>query len=110
MARRSREQWAALIARLEKSKRPAAEFCARRGIKPRVLHWWRWQLRATSERSSSSAPRAESVKLLSVDMVGDVGTARADELAVLVSGVEVRVRVGVDVDDLAALVGRPRRP
>jgi hypothetical protein len=98
--RRTREQWAADVAAFEGAKVPLERFCAVRGIAPSTLRWWRWRLR-----------REEGIRLLPVEVVGDVAAERgAEPLVVAFSDVELRVHVGADVDYVAALVARLRRP
>jgi hypothetical protein len=99
--RRTREQWAAMIAAFEKTKQPVERFCAKRGIRPKTFAWWRWQLRDTAPRS-----RSNDVKLLAVDVVA--GTARDARVVIAVADYEVRIDVGADVDYVAALVARLR--
>jgi len=43
--RRTREQWAALVAEFDRTKQPVRRFCAKRGIAPTTFSWWRWRLR-----------------------------------------------------------------
>jgi len=103
--RRTREQWATLIAAFENTDQPAVRFCGRRGISPRTFAWWRWQLRHTAPPSR----RDDDVKLLSVDVVaaGDA-VGPTSRVVIAIAEVEVRVDVGVDVDYVAALVARLR--
>lgn len=103
--RRTREQWAALVAAFEKTSQRLEQFCARRGIAPATLRWWRWQLRHTAEPSRHDG----GVRLLSVDVVEESAGGRATARVVIaLSDVEVRVDVGADVDYVATLVARLR--
>jgi hypothetical protein len=83
--RRTREQWAALVAAFEKTKQPAIRFCATRGIAPKTFAWWRWHLRDTAPRCSD-----DGVKLLSVDVVENA-SAPSPKIAIAVSDVELRM-------------------
>lgn len=103
--RRTREQWASLVATFEKTSLPVERFCASRGIAPPTLRWWRWQLRDTAERRR----RTDAVRLLSVDVADDHGATRsASRIAIVLCDVEVRIDVGTDVDYVATLVARLR--
>jgi hypothetical protein len=100
--RRTREQWAALVAAFEQTNQGASRFCSSRGIRAKTFAWWRWRLR--------DAPRPRSrddVKLLPVAVVER--EAGSDTRVVLsVADVEIRFDVGTDVDYVAALVARLR--
>jgi hypothetical protein len=102
--RRTREQWATLVAAFENTNQPAVRFCERRGISPRTFAWWRWRLRHTAP----SARRDDGVKLLSVDVVTGEAVSPTSRLVIAIAEVEVRIDVGVDVDYVAALVARLR--
>lgn len=101
--RRTREQWATLVAAFENTNQPAVRFCERRGISPRTFAWWRWQLRHTAPTR-----RDDDVKLLSVDVVAGDAVSATSRVVIAVADVEVRIDVGVDVDYVAALVARLR--
>ena len=102
-ARKSRGQWAKIIAAFERSGLPIEEFCTRRGIKPGTLRWWRWQL---GDREPA-APTSE-VRLVPVDVVGDrpgvAPVAGPRGLVIGVAGVSVHVEIGTDAAYVAALV------
>ena len=100
--RRTREQWAALVAAFENANQPVAQFCAKRGVRPKTFAWWRWQLRETAP------PGSNGVKLLRVDVVENA-TASSPKMTIAIDDVELRVDVGADVDYIGALVARLRR-
>src|ERR1019366_10802143 len=52
-ARKSPEQWSALLDELSGSGESVESFCRRRGIRRSTLYWWRWKLGA-SRRSSGT--------------------------------------------------------
>ena len=94
-----------MVGAFERASEPVQQFCARRGIYPKTFAWWRWQLR----NEEAGPGRIHGVKLLSVDVVGaDALSSKAAGLLIAVSGVEVRVEVGADVEYVAALVTRLR--
>jgi len=103
--RRTREQWVALVSTFGKTSQSVDEFCERRGISPTRFRWWRWRL---GERPRSTN-RSGGVKLLPVDVV-DAGPPVAGNLVLTVADVELRFGEGVDVNYIAALVHRLRRP
>jgi len=106
--RRTREQWAALIAAFERTNQTARAFCERRGISPRTFAWWRWQLRETAPHRDDR----DCVKLVAVDVLRDEAGARGATRPrvdiVLPGGIEVRADGGVDIDFVVALVARLR--
>jgi transposase-like protein len=106
--RRTREQWAALVATFERTGLSVERFCAPRGIAPPTLRWWRWQLRDTGEGRRRA--HNDTVRLLSVDVADERRAARStSHVSIVLSDVEVRVDVGADVEYVAALVARLRR-
>jgi hypothetical protein len=101
--RRTREQWAALVAAFEQTGQQVSRFCASRGIRAKTFAWWRWRLRDTSPRPRSR----DDVKLLPVAVVER--EAGSDTRVVLsVADVEIRFALGADVNYLASLVARLR--
>jgi hypothetical protein len=103
--RRTREQWAALVAAFEQTNEQASRFCASRGIRAKPFAWWRWRLRDTSARPQ----RRDEVKLLPVAVVKrDAGSGT--QLMVSVADVEILFDVGAEVDYIATLVARFRGP
>lgn len=110
-ARRSREEWNAVIAELEGSGEPLESFCRRRRVAPATLRWWRWRLAGAAIRA---APGGD-VRLIAVDVLapaeGAVSTCAPSSLAVVVADVNVRVEldVGADPAYVATLVAELRR-
>jgi len=101
--RRTREQWAALVAAFEQTNQQASRFCANRGIRAKTFAWWRWRLRDTPPRRRSR----DDVKLLPVAVV-ERETRSVTQLSVSADDVEIRFDVGADVDYVAALIARLR--
>jgi len=89
-------EWRKLIAAFESSGESAETFCRPRGLRPKTLLWWRWNLR----RSDARKPAKES----SIEMVA-VQVRRADtvskpsggRMTISVADVEMHVEVGTDV-------------
>ncbi len=105
--RRTREEWGALVTSFERSGQSASAFCASRKIRARTFAWWRWQLRQVPPRSSPDS----GVRLLAVRVADDESEPAARRsVVILVAGVELRVDASLDVDYVAALVARLRRP
>jgi len=104
--RRTREQWAAVVAAFERTSQPVEQFCSTRGIAPATLKWWRWQLRRHAEPKRQDA----GVRLLSVDVVDESAGWRADSrVLIALPQVEIHIDVGTDVVYVAALVARLRQ-
>jgi hypothetical protein len=99
--RRTREQWAAIVAAFEETNQPVAQFCGRRGIQPKTFAWWRWRLRDTGRRARRSDG---GVKLLPVDVVEHDAVVGC--VVVAMESLEVRFDVGADIEYVAALVAR----
>ena len=98
--RRTREQWAALVAAFEQTNQQASRFCASRGIRAKTFAWWRWRLRETSPGRRSR----DDVELLPVAVVER--DARPDARVLLsVADLEIRFDLGADVDYVARLRG-----
>jgi hypothetical protein len=104
-ARRTREEWSGLVDELEASGASVQRFCAKRRIRVASLKWWRWRLR--SDRSSAALARP-GVRLLPVDVIDVAPLARPTTLVVAISGSELRVEVGTDVEYVGALVSALR--
>lgn len=103
--RRSREDWAGVLAKFEASGETLARFCAKRRIRARTLTWWRWRLRGEAH----ARPEAESVRLVAVDLQTPVAPMPLDRAVyVRVADVDVRIEVGTDVAYVADLVGALR--
>ena len=105
-ARRTREEWAALVAEFETSDESLARFCARHRLAVTTFKWWRWGLR--NQRPARAMARSD-VRILPVDVVG-VAARMPTSVVVAISDIEVRVEVGTDIAYVGALVGalRPR--
>jgi hypothetical protein len=100
--RKTREQWAALVATFGKTTQSTAEFCARRGVSPRTFAWWRWRLR------HQVPARGDAMKLLAVDVVDASPSGVRTSVVIAVGGVEVRLDAGVGPEYVAAVVSRLR--
>lgn len=112
-ARRSREDWAALIRQVEATGESPAAFCAKRRIRLRTFEWWRWQLRRDvasdkkrSSRKTSSTKSRQPVRLLPVVVSGPVATPTHIELSI--RDVAVRVEVGTSIAYIGELVAELR--
>lgn len=103
-ARRTREEWSGLVGELEASGDSVQRFCEKRRLSVSSLKWWRWRLR--NERGSVALARS-GVRLLPVDVV-DVAPPRPTTLVVAISGAELRIEVGTDVEYVAALASALR--
>lgn len=103
-ARRTREEWASLVDEFEASGESVQRFCTKHRLRVASLKWWRWRLR--SERRSTALAKPD-VRLLPVDIV-DVAPLRPTTVVVGISGAELRVEVGTDVDYVSALVSALR--
>jgi hypothetical protein len=99
-ARRTREEWSGLVDELETSGESVQRFCAKHRVRLSRLKWWRWRLR--SERRSAGLAQP-GVRLLPVDVV-DVASLRPASLVVAISGAELRIEMGTDVEYVGALV------
>ena len=104
-ARRSRQQWEAIIGTFERSGQTLARFCGLRGIRPETLKWWQWHLRSKAAGIAESASAGDDVRLVAIDVVATPATGAAvTTLAILVAGAELRVEIGTDVAYVSELV------
>jgi hypothetical protein len=101
-ARRTPEQWSALLDELSGSGESAESFCRRRGIRRSTLYWWRWKLGGA--RRSSSSHAAIHLLPVSVSSGGHPEPAGVQGIAIDVAGSRVHVEPGTDVAYVAALV------
>lgn len=106
-ARRSRDQWAAIIRAYERSDESQRAFCAQRHLNLATFRWWR----CTLQGSSADAAPAE-VQVLPVEVVapGERGPRfEPGHIVIAAGGVELCVAVGTDARYVAALVTELRR-
>ncbi len=106
-ARKSRDEWAAIVRAFERSGQSHAEFCTKRGLEVRSFRGWLYRLR----KAEGAAPE---VALVPVEVTAGpmssmvTGAPVAVNLVVAVSDLEVRVRVGTDIEYVARLVSELR--
>jgi hypothetical protein len=100
MVRRSRAQWLEVLGKFEESGDSIAGFCARHGIRPRTLSWWRWRL-GGRRRSVHN-----KVRLVAVDVAPHVLEPQRAEnsIRIALSNLVVHVEVGTDVGYVGALL------
>ena len=113
-ARRTREDWAALIRQVEASGESPAAFCAKRRIRLRTFEWWRWQLRRDvvsdkkrSSRKPASTKSRQSVRLMPVVVAGPAA-ATPTHIELSIRDVAVRVEVGTSIAYIGELVAELR--
>ena len=102
-ARKSRAEWAGLIAEFEASGDSVEKFCGRRRIARATFRWWRWRRPAPEVKPAAG----RDVQLLAVDVVaggGSLVAASRAKVEIVVAGVNVRIEVGTDPTYVAALV------
>jgi hypothetical protein len=104
MVRRSRAQWLEVLAKFEASGESLAKFCTKARIRERTLGWWRWRLR---DEPRARSARDNNVRLVAVEVspTSTATTARGGALRLVVSGVEIHLEVGTDIEYVGALVG-----
>jgi hypothetical protein len=101
--RKSRAQWAEVLAKFVASGETIAGFCARHRLSPRSLTWWRWRLR----REGREVGGTEEVRLVAVDVPQPLLRATGS-VGIVLGEFEVRVDVGTDVAYVAGLVAALR--
>jgi hypothetical protein len=106
--RRNRAEWESLIAEWDASRESAARFGAQRGIKPRTLAWWRWNLhRAKSASANGEAP----IRLLPVDVTESTATAdvaNPASIEIALGDIALRIAVGTEPTYVASLIAALR--
>ena len=110
-ARRSGDQWLAIVTEFEQSSQSVERYCAKLDIRPSTFRWWRWRLQSASDRTRTLAALREKdeVRLVPVSVVGateQVGGAAAIEITF--ADVSVRVVSGTDAAYVATLVAELR--
>jgi transposase-like protein len=105
--RRSREEWATVVAELAESGESVESFCRRQGVGRSTLTWWKWRLGASAGRPVTGG----AIRLLPVAVSsGESGATRASRgIAIEVGEARVHIEVGADVEYVGALVERLRR-
>ena len=113
MARTTRVEWAARIARWKDSGKSASQFAAEIGVRTRTLSWWKWRLASTTAASPPkralvrrpAAPVTKAPPISPLTFVEMSAVVEHDRLeVVLPSSVRVRVRPGFDGATLARLL------
>jgi hypothetical protein len=101
-ARKSPEQWSALLDELSGSGESVESFCRRRGIRRSTLYWWRWKLGA----SRRSPRRDGAIRLLPVTVSTGVSLEAPAVAAIVIhiGGLQVHVEPGTDVAYVASLL------
>jgi transposase-like protein len=92
-------QWLVTIQQWERSGLSMGEFCARRGLKPATLSWWRQEIR----RRGGEKRSASDVELVEIGRgVSSVDSGFAIELT---NGLRVHVPMRFDAAALKELLG-----
>jgi len=110
-ARRTGEQWLAIVAAFERSMQSAEQFCAKRDIRPATLKWWRWRLRGDGEVAATAitARKNGEVRLLPVSIVGSPArNAHESVVEITFADVSIRFEPGTDAAYVATLVAEMR--
>ncbi|MCC6848334.1 MAG: IS66 family insertion sequence element accessory protein TnpB [Deltaproteobacteria bacterium] len=94
------QQWAARVARWERSGLTRAAFAARERVNPRTLSFWKWKLRSAAPTATAGAP-AQAVTF--VELVGATPSPPALEV-VLPAGYRIGVASGFDAATLRTLL------
>jgi hypothetical protein len=105
-AKRTREEWAALIRQVEATGEPMKAFCAKRRIRLKTFEWWRWQLRRAAARKKTQSSRkraALAVRLIPVEMPAPA-TRLPTHVEMSVRDVQLRIEVGTSVSYVGELV------
>lgn len=94
------QQWLATVREWEGSGLPIREFCARQGLKPATLSWWRQELKRLGGRQRTQ----EAVELVEI---GRRGARPGDDRfeVELANGLRVRVPTRFDAAALKQLLG-----
>ena len=93
--RRTREQWAALVAEYAASSQSQRAFCAARGIGQSSLRYWKRRLE--QEGATQDRPTARGTRLVPIKLIADT-LVRTDSGLVVVSRGGIRVQIARDFD------------
>ena len=103
--RRSRSEWATIVAEFERSGDAHADFCARRGLELATFRAWLYRLRRARRGSTVARSATKAVKLLPVRVrERPAGPDGGEAIELMVRGVALRVQVGTEVAYVADLV------
>ena len=98
--RRSKEWWAATVARWRRSNASASAFAESADVNEATLRWWATQLSRGSRAEHGLAVRPIEI---AVPAAG-VAVSASETIDIVVGHATLRVRVGTNVDYVAALV------
>jgi hypothetical protein len=110
-ARRTGDQWQAIVAAFERSTQSVEQFCAKRDIRPGTFKWWRWRLRTAGDVAATAITSRKNgeIRLLPVSIVGSSArSARESSVEITFADVSVRVEPGTDAAYVATLVAELR--
>ena len=93
--RRTREQWAALVAEYVASGQSQRAFCTARGIGQSSLRYWKRRLE--QEGATQDRPTARGRRLVPIKLVADTPVRTDSGLAVVSHG-GIRVQIARDFD------------
>lgn len=93
--RKGRDYWRGVVRRYRRGSRTAAEFAEAEGVKLSTLRYWIWKLGSLAETV------APPVELIPVEVTGRV---LAEQIAISIGAVTVRLPRGTDVAYVAMLV------
>jgi hypothetical protein len=106
-SRKTREQWAALVAEYEQSGLSNDEFAKQRGLKARTFAWWRSALKRDEPRVTGRRRRqqpVEEVRALPVTLIDDQGRSGGEAIEVAFGDVRLCVPAGTDAVYLGQIV------
>jgi hypothetical protein len=105
-SRKTREQWAALVAEFEQSGLSNDDFAKRHGVKARTFAWWRSALKREAPRSSRRRSKApvEEVRALPVTLIDEQGRSVGEAIEVAFGDMRLCVPAGTDAVYLGQIV------
>jgi len=96
--RRTRTQWLGLVRAWRRSRLPAGDFAAKRGLDPAQLRWWAWRL--------GKADATEATPITFVEIPPPAASSTPDIVELTLSdGRVLRFPAHLDPAQIGALVG-----
>ena|SRR5687767_2184462 len=104
--RKTREQWAALVAEYEQSGLSNDDFAKQNGVKARTFAWWRSALKRGQPRAAGRRRKRaiEEVRALPVTLIDDQGRSVGKAIEVAFGDVRLCVPAGTDAVYLGQIV------
>jgi transposase-like protein len=104
MKKRSREEWARIVAEFNGSGQRKSEFARARGLHPGTLSWWITAFKVGRVRGKRQAGEVGPLRLLDVAVRAREPVSSAGSVEVTLNGITVRFPMGADASYVGAVI------